>query len=125
MTAQSSNSKNRYSASRGTENFKEDCILFGGKEYIAIRENGDIHQRNQKSRVVKCGRGHGKPKICDPQYLIKPSSSRSYYARINRLGENLHSGEASMSAIAYNEANISGSTWMDNERSYVLGDLCE
>ena len=64
-----------------------------------------------KSRVVECGHGHGKPKICDPQYLIRPSSSLAYYARMNRLGENLHSGEASMSATgAYNEANISGYT---------------
>ena len=118
LTVQSSNSKNRYSTSRGTKNFKEDCIRFGGKEYIAIRENGD--KRNQESRGF---RGH-KPEICDPQYQIRPSSSRAYYARMNRLDENLHGGEASMSAtIAYNEANISGSTWMDNERSYVLGDL--
>ena len=116
-TGQSNNSKNGYSTSRGTKNFKEDCIRFGGKEYIAIRENGD--KRNQESRGF---RGH-KPEICDPQYLIRPSSSRAYYARMNRLDESLRCGEASMSAIAYNEANISGSTWMDNEQSYVLGDL--
>ena len=116
-TGQSSNGKNGYSTSRVTKNFKEDCIRFGGKEYIAIRENGD--KRNQESRGF---RGH-KPEICDPQYQIRPSSSRAYYARMNRLDESLRCGEASMSAIAYNEANISGSTWMDNEQSYVLGDL--
>ena len=114
-TRQSNNSKNGYSTSRGTKNVKEDCIRFGGKEYIAV--NGD--KRNQESRGF---RGH-KPEICDPQYQIRSSSSRAYYARMNRLDESLRCGEASMSAIAYNEANISGSTWMDNEQSYVLGDL--
>ena len=114
-TRQSNNSKNGYSTSRGTKNVKEDCIRFGGKEYIAV--NGD--KRNQESRGF---RGH-EPEICDPQYQIRSSSSRAYYARMNRLDESLRCGEASMSAIAYNEANISGSTWMDNERSYVLGDL--
>ena len=114
-TRQSNNSKNGYSTSRGTKNVKEDCIRFGGKEYIAV--NGD--KRNQESRGF---RGH-KPEICDPQYQIRSSSSRAYYARMNRLDESLRCGEASMSAIAYNEPNISGSTWMDDEQSYVLGDL--
>ena len=104
-----------FHTSRGTKNVKEDCIRFGGKEYIAV--NGD--KRNQESRGF---RGH-KPEICDPQYQIRSSSSRAYYARMNRLDESLRCGEASMSAIAYNEPNISGSTWMDDEQSYVLGDL--
>eukprot|EP00617_Octactis_speculum_P007668 CAMPEP_0185794602 /NCGR_PEP_ID=MMETSP1174-20130828/160101_1 /TAXON_ID=35687 /ORGANISM="Dictyocha speculum, Strain CCMP1381" /LENGTH=446 /DNA_ID=CAMNT_0028489841 /DNA_START=377 /DNA_END=1717 /DNA_ORIENTATION=+ len=98
-TRQSNNSKNGYSTSRGTKNFKEDCIRFGGKEYIAV--NGD--KRNQESRGF---RGH-KPEICDPQYQIRPSSSRAYYARMNRLDESLRCGET------------------NNEQSYVLGDLYE